>query len=386
MSTEEPSEIFRLKSTSGYLWGLFMFAGVAAALGLFAFSGLFWRGLCFGAATVLAGGGLVDFLFFHLRLVMLTTKGISVARGRWGQPKHYALADVVEARLQYTEGGQSVEQPLLQAPVPDLNAPDVKHLSLVTRQGDTISLSSYGYDYSSFRRLAAELWGLARAGRLRLGDPPTQAGAGHPHPEPEPEPEMPESEERRQIAQALADCQAYLANDRALAQSLRQNLYDAHASVYRPHLAPASTDLGGLPVAYAGPVANGQVAYFLADDFLPDASLADRELAQNLIATAREHLALVGPRIETYEKMVAQFQQLSTEQERRDRLRQLAGNLDNLQQSNLDQAKVDSALSHDLLALDQWLKMTATTDLADDLARAEVMKQYAELLRGHFGK
>jgi hypothetical protein len=382
MSTEEPSEIFRLKSSPEYLVGLLIFPVISAALGLFAFSGLFWRGLCFGAATMLAGLSLFHFLFLHLRLVVLTTKGISVARGLWGPPKHYALADVVDVRLQYIEGGQSVVKPLLAIEPPSQDPPEVKRLSLLTRQGDVIALSSNGYDHISFRRLATEILGLARTGRLRLGDPSAQAGTDYPNPEPE----MPESEEQRQIAQALADCQAYLASDQALAQSLRQNLYDAHASVYQPHLAPASTDLGGLPVAYAGPVANGQVTYFLADDFLPDASLADRELAQNLIATAHEHLALVGPRIETYEKMVAQFQQLAAEQERRERLRQLAGSLDSLQQSNLDQAKVDSALSHDLLALDQWLKMTASTNLADDLARAEVMKQYAELLRGHFGK
>jgi hypothetical protein len=382
MSTHEAPEIFRLKSSPEYLVGLLIFPMISVALGIFAFSGQFWRGLCFGAATMLAGGSLIHFLFIHLRLVVLTTSRISVARGLWGPPKHHALADVVDVRLQYTEGGQSVVRPLLEIDLPSQSAPEVKRLSLLTRQGDVIALSSHGYDHTSFRRLAAELWGLAQAGWLHLGDSPAQAGVAHPHPEPE----TPESEERRQIAQALADCQAYLANDQALAQSLRQNLFAAHASVYRPHLAPAGTDLSGLALAYAGQVANGQVTYFLASDFLPDASLADRELAQNLIATAQQHLALAQGRIEVYQKMADQLQRLATEQARRQQLQQIADQLGQLQPLSLERANHQDTFTLDLSALAEAQRLSAQLEAEHDLTRAEALRQYAELLKGHFGR
>jgi hypothetical protein len=374
MPTSSPV-IFRLQGSSEYVWGLFLFAAVAVGVGQFAFLGGFWRYTCYALAALLAGGGLIDYLFYHKRLVELTAQEIRVARGLWGKPRTYPLAHLVEARLRYTQGEQVLIKSLAELSLAEIEAAQIKELTMVTSQGAAFTIPSFNHDPLAHQRFVKELCQLAQTGRLGL-----PVGG---QPVPPPAPELPDFEPT--TAQALADCQAYLASDQALAQSLRQNLYDAHASVYRPHLAPAGTDLGGLPVAYTGPVANGQVAYFLADDFLPDASLADRELAQNLIATAQQHLALAQGRIEVYQKMADQLQRLATEQARRQQLRQIADQLDQLQPLSLERASHQDTFTLDLAALAEAQRLSAQLEAEHDLTRAEALRQYAALLKTHFG-
>jgi hypothetical protein len=67
-------------------------------------------------------------------------------------------------------------------------------------------------------------------------------------------------------------------------------------------------------------------------------------------------------------------------------LRTIAGNLDSLQQTNAAQSEVDSGLSHELTSVEQWQKLVAELNAPDDLAKAEELKQYADLLKGHSGK
>jgi|GEM_PF-7099974 len=377
--------LFQLKGSNSYLLGFLLFAVVGAGLGYFVFSDGLLQSSCNWAAGMFSTWATVDYLFWHKSQVVLTANEIKIVSGVRSRSQVYALSEILEVTIQLETATGTAERPLAEIDWATTDSKKIKELVLITKLGEKIELPSFGYDLLPYQRFL-ETFGLAIAnGQIRLGNRGFLPTVGEIQPKMGQAP--PVSEELQRIQEALASCQAYLATDRALAGSLQQNLLAAYQSVYQVHSFPEKDELAPFrPDVLHRQRVDGQWQCFIQGDLQPDVSHADLELANRLAEAAHQHLVMVQQRIKLYLGTQKELERSAAECRRRDKLRTIAGNLDSLQQTNAAQSEVDSGLSYELTSVEQWQKLVAELNAPDDLAKAEELKQYADLLKGHSGK
>ncbi len=377
--------LFQLKGSNSYLLGFLLFAAIGAGLGYFVFSAGLLQNISYWAAGIFSIWAAVDYLFWHKSQVVLTANEIKIVRGVRRQSQVHALSEILEVSVQLETATGTTERPLAEIDWATTDGKKIKRLVLLTKFGEKIELPSFGYDLLPYQRFL-ETFGLAIAnGQIRLDHRNLSPTVGATPPKMGQEP--PVSEELQSIQEALASCQAYLATDRALAESLQQNLWAAYQSVYQVHSFPETDEVAPFrPEVLHRQRVDGQWQCFIQGDWQPEASQVDREVANRLAEAAHQHLGMVLPRIELYLGMQKELERSAADCRRRDQLRSIAGNLDSLQYTNAAQSEVDSGLSHELTSLEQWQKLVAELNAPDDLAKAETLKQYADLLKSHFGK
>lgn len=185
----------------------------------------------------------------------------------------------------------------------------------------------------------------------------------------------------QQIQQISEENQAYLQADTELKIRLENTLRQACEMIYIPRKERDGSETLGKTLIARFEDAEQKSVFFFKDDYKEDPDAEETAAAENLIQSARENLALVEARIESYRKIGQELQRLAEKQIKRLQLNQIADDLKALQEQNTLRNLERQSFSEkaELFALNELAQLNKQIAEADTLEKTLLLKEHIAL-------
>ncbi|WP_448519674.1 hypothetical protein [Rhodoflexus sp.] len=190
-----------------------------------------------------------------------------------------------------------------------------------------------------------------------------------------------------EIQAIMQENQEYLQADIALKAQLEQAQQKAYEMLYVKRDEFDRLRMVGKTTLAQFTGADKKTIYFFKDDYKAGLEADEIEAGENLIQSAKENLALVNSRIESYQKVAQELQRLAAKEIKRQQLNRLAEDLKELQEQNTARSIEQQSLSNlhlpdaDLSVLQELAKINEQIAGADTLEKTLLLKEHIALFK-----
>jgi hypothetical protein len=183
------------------------------------------------------------------------------------------------------------------------------------------------------------------------------------------------------LKELIEQNQSYLRKDKELRFQLEKSLYEAHKALYHQR---------GLYFLKENPTAKVMHQYqpnpnetylFIENDYLPNLNAESLAIAKNMLETTAQNMQVVRQRIECYESIAQQLNDLKKSYEATIQMKRVAGKVERLQQQNEYSQQAENQ-EHQLQVetLKQLQLLTQEVNGLSDLNQILLLKERSNLL------
>jgi len=178
----------------------------------------------------------------------------------------------------------------------------------------------------------------------------------------------------------------YVEHDKKLWSELQQSLYEACKSVYQPletlYSRQSIDELDANPEILFHTIKQGNVlVYFQEDKVLHGVKETDAASVRNLIAAAKENIEIVDARLQSHQEVLSKLKRLSAQMRSRERLRNVASKIDELQQKNIGTSINYEDLAYEAEVIAQFEQLTEHIHSTETLEKSLILKTHIELFK-----
>jgi len=384
MTDQIPEKLFVLKASDDVNWGMGIFALVSLG-GVFLFRNWEWAFFEIIAqflTAIFAATAIISPLFLQYREIALYHDKIQITKGLLSKKiETIALSQILNPKIIKSVKNSDVKVHHL-ADAGGVENWDMDNLefSFDTQSSQTVTLKSFNFKDHHLR----EFLKCFRQTYYVLASEASSPPPSTPMEKPNNQTEAKIDETENNILQGIRQCEHYISEDEKLSQEFYQAMYEAYTSVYQTHT--LQVDRAGDELRLQKPdvlqyfsIGNYQYHYFLKDQYLPNASREEKEVAENLITTSQKNIDTIKKRIEAYLTVKKQLEEQREKYLQRLKIQQLANRINTLQEKNLAQSSFDDQLSFDAEKVIQLSALTEQLHQSDLRHLSETLKQLAIL-------
>ena len=178
----------------------------------------------------------------------------------------------------------------------------------------------------------------------------------------------------------------YISDDRRLHSELQLSLQEAYRSVFKPfetlYKKETISELDNDAEVLFHSIKQGNVlVYFKKGEYLPNIKETSIISAESLIEAAKNNLEIVETRLASHYKVKEKLERLKNQLKSRERLKNVANKLDELQQKNINKSLTRTDVEMEAEVLEQIELLTENIHNTETLEKSLVLKEHIALFK-----
>ena len=346
---------FEVKGSFSATYGLFLFSLIGWLLDMFfGWVGFGWLQTAAGAlAIIFLLAAIANPIFWHTYKVILNHDSLQIKTGLFSSLRTIDFATVQQVKLNLQDN-TTVN---LDAFLPQQNQ-TARKLIIHTHKGKDAELSATDFEDADFNNLVKKLKEVMV---------------------------IAENPETWEVESTFQKCQRILAKNQQLKLDFLKSIDDAYASIMQRQTLRwvrngDEARLQAPDIAFKFEFETDHYHYYLVNDWKPNITEADREMAQKIMETSFTNLKIVEQRLAYLQKIADELKALQQTNENQKQIRLVADRVAHLQKQNLGADSEASQLGYTTEVNKQLRELSDVFSYKDDMLQMESLKQYAELL------